>query len=318
MPRTWRQAAASPLPGQHVLGTTTPLYTLLAALAAALFGPGAAPNVWGKALNVVADDATCLLLFLWLRKLGRPRIGLLAAALYALDPHSVNWNGSGMETGLVTLAGVAALTAFAYGRLTLTASALAVLVLLRFDGLLPAGALFASALLERRRIPPRALAAFFLPAALWAVAAFGYFGSPLPTSAQAKFVIYPRFVTGPFPHLGLFARQIVGSGPGAVIAGAFLAGTVLIARRNRALLPALIWVLLYFLVFATSKLMLFGWYLVPPLPVYFVVAAYALAEGMNAIRQRFRLPQTLLPAFAAACLVLWSASAIPGLERRLA
>src|SRR5215831_17336610 len=55
-------------PGEHVLGTTTPLFTLLLALAAGLHLNAA---LIGKALNILADGGTCYLLA---RLLARPEI----------------------------------------------------------------------------------------------------------------------------------------------------------------------------------------------------------------------------------------------------
>jgi hypothetical protein len=293
--------------GERVLGTTTPLYTLLLAPAAWLFGPGVAPNVWGKLLNILADGGTCILLCLWMRQLGRPKIGWLAALLYALDPRAVNWNSSGMETGLVTLAGVAALTAFVCNRPLWMATALAGLTLLRPDGLLLTGVLGIALTIKDRRLPTAAFVLFLALTLPWILFAWRYFGSPVPTSIQAKFIIYPRFAEGLFPQFGAFLRQMFASGQDFVFAAAFLAGGWSVFRNERRLLPAFLWAILYFGLFATSKLILFGWYLVPPLPVVYAVGALALAEGARRVRHSAPRLSPLLPI---ACGVLIFASVL--------
>src|SRR5581483_9279320 len=86
-------------PGERVLGTTTPLYTLLLALAACLHLNAA---LVGKACNILADGATCYLLarLLARREIGHPLAGLFAALLYAFSSTALNISTDGMETGL--------------------------------------------------------------------------------------------------------------------------------------------------------------------------------------------------------------------------
>lgn len=297
-------------PREHVLGTTTPLYTLLLAVGAWLFGAGEPAILFGKSLNILADGATCLLLCVWLRRCDYAGAGLLAAALFAVDVRAINWDSSLMETGLVTLACIAAITAFTYRRDRHCIVAVALLCLLRFDGLLLAIILGVCITVRRtsRKWEPAALfLAITLP---WTVFATAYFGSPLPTSVQAKFIIYPRFAPGLFPHFGEFVSQMAGGRAGMAVLVLFLIGLAFVIRsRLRILVPATIWLLAYMALFATSKLMLFGWYLVPPLPVYLAIASVGAMElGRKAAV--FRVAMPLL-------LVLWTATAIPSTARRL-
>lgn len=324
-------------PGEHVLGTTTPLYTILLAVLSWLHGPGAAPIVWGKVLNILADGATCVLLCLWMRRCEKPCAGLLAAALYAVDTRAVNWNGSGMETGLVTLAGIAAIAAYAYGRSSWSAIALALLALLRFDGLLLAGILLIAYIVHERKFPLRPALLFLALLLPWMVFAFLYFGSPVPTSIQAKLVIYPRLTEGAFPHLGSFLHQMIGSVADGLLAVAFVIGTVRVLwigtsqyrirqaaglegnleADTRSLAPALIWTVCWFGLFATAKLILFGWYLVPPLPIYLAIAAFGFIECVQWVAGAIHPIRRWLPAACCMAIVIGSASALPGLQRWL-
>src|SRR5437016_10847074 len=62
-------------PGERVLGTTTPLYTLYLALAAWM---GLDAATWGKIANIAADGLGCWLIWRLGRTAGRPGAGLIA------------------------------------------------------------------------------------------------------------------------------------------------------------------------------------------------------------------------------------------------
>src|SRR5260221_4694437 len=64
-------------PGERVLGSTTPLYTLLLALAARIHID---PMPFGQACNILADGVTCCLLA---RLFARPDIGQPVAGAFA-------------------------------------------------------------------------------------------------------------------------------------------------------------------------------------------------------------------------------------------
>src|SRR5574342_655752 len=89
--------------GERVLGTTTPLYTLLLAGLAGLLRLDNYPWL-ALVVNALADGLSCLLLV----KLGdllsgRRAIGLAAALLWAIAPMSVTFAIGGMETSVFIL-----------------------------------------------------------------------------------------------------------------------------------------------------------------------------------------------------------------------
>ncbi len=178
-------------PGERVLGTTTPLYTLLLALAACLHLNAA---LVGKACNLLADGVTCYLLarLLARREIGQPLAGLFAALLYALSSTPLNISIGGMETGLVTCVGMVAIYAYVARRSTALYLLCALLFLLRIDGLLLAAFLAAGLLLRTRRFPTHDLGLALLVVLPWLAFAFAYFGSPIPTSLVAKVIVYAR------------------------------------------------------------------------------------------------------------------------------
>ena len=139
--------------GQRVLGTTTPLYTLLLALFCRLHAVDAMSA--GRGANILADGFTCFLIFRSLAnpRIGHPGAGVLGSILYGFSPLAVDVSVSGMETGLVTCVGMLAIHAWLMRRPYLLFAAGAVLFLLRIDGLALLGILAACLAVRERRIP---------------------------------------------------------------------------------------------------------------------------------------------------------------------
>ncbi|HXF81242.1 MAG TPA: hypothetical protein VNN19_00605, partial [bacterium] len=294
--------------GERVLGTTTPLYTLVLALVARL---GLPPVPVGKALNLLADGGLCLVLYGWLRRLGHESAGRLAAFWAAVHPLHIRWAVSGMETSLVTLCGALAVLAWMHRRYAAAYLALGVLFLLRWDGLLLAAVLTAGVLWRERRIPLREAAPFALLAAPWVAFATAYFGNPIPGTAAAKLAVYGWHAGQPlFPGApGMFWRWIAQPAPAAATLAALVGLSVL--RRNEWALawPALGWFGLYVGALAASPLPLFEWYLVPPLPVHDALTALgvaALAGGLTARLPARRIGWLAGAAVAVVAATLWS------------
>jgi hypothetical protein len=285
--------------GEHVLGTTTPLYTLFLAAVARM---GMNPIYWGKVLNIFADGASCVLIYRLGRAAGRPRIGLLAAAVFAVWPTNLYWAISGMETALVTAAGLAVFVCLAERRPLGMAFFGAVLVLLRIDGLLLVVIAFAALWMMSRKqeqkgkgISPKDLAkaallfiGLLLP---WVIFATLYFGSPIPTSLVAKLAVYAWQAKSAFPNLKPFTSQMTHNLNLLLLIGV-LPGIVVVSKKVKALWPPVIWMLLYYAAMALSKSFLFGWYYVPPAPIYILVSVMGWAWAVNALAAR--LPQKIL------------------------
>ncbi len=129
-------------PGEAVLGTTTPLYTLLMAGLGALTGGVNAPfPTLAMVVNALADAATCLLL-VWLgRRAGGRFAGWAAAAAWALAPFSVTFAIGGLETSLYVFLLTATAAAALAGRRILAALLGALALLTRPDALILLGPL---------------------------------------------------------------------------------------------------------------------------------------------------------------------------------
>ncbi|MGC8668232.1 MAG: hypothetical protein ACP5VE_08980 [Chthonomonadales bacterium] len=266
-------------PGEHVLGATSPLYTLLLA---GFYRLGLDAGLAGKALNILADAGVCIGLCIFFDGLGQPRAGRIAALLYAATSAPVNFACGGMETGLVSLAEVLAIGAYAALKEKALWAWLAVLVLLRIDGLALGAVLLIALKLGRRpmhwqaALPPSAVVG------AWVAFAWVYFGSPLPNSVVAKLVAYGHLRSaGALPNLPEFVTQFAKGPFQMALLAAFAWGAVFAWTRMPAMRPPLVWMFLYYGVMLASRVPAFGWYFVPGLPVYYGVAAVGMASAVS-------------------------------------
>ncbi len=288
-------------PGQHVLGTTTPLYTVLLALLAGLTRSTNYPWL-AVVINTLADAATCLLLVALGEALsGRRAVGLGAALLWAIAPMSVTFAVGGMETSVFILLLVA--TAFCYvtGRSRWAAVCAGLLLLTRPDGLLLAAPIGLDLLARRLRARefPLAEALLFLGTVLpWALFATLYFGSPIPHSVVAKTLAYRvGAVDGLInlvQHYGtpFFEDQVLGRFWPLIGFIVYLAlnliGGLSILRRDSRAWPIVLFPWLYFSAYAAARVLIFRWYLAPPQPFYFLLILAGLATLLGSLAKAWR------------------------------
>jgi len=287
--------------GEHVLGTTTPLYTGLLAGLAALTRTQNYP--WLALLvNSLADALTGLLLVALGRALtGRRAVGLAAAALWAVAPMSVTFAIGGMETSVFIL--LLTFTAWAYvtGRTRSAAVAAALLLLTRPDGALLVAPMMLDLLVRRGRARtfPWAEAGLFLAVlAPWVIFATVYFGSPIPHSLAAKTLAYhlqpAEAAVRLLQHYGtpFFENAALGrlwplAGVVLYLALNLIGGLAMLRRQPRAWL-VVVYPWLYGLVFAAANPLIFRWYLAPPLPFYFLGILAGLSKVISDIARAVR------------------------------
>src|SRR6185369_6332295 len=84
----------------HVMGTTTPLYTLLMAAISAIVR-GEDFQWYAIVVNALADAGTCVFLYLLARRVtGENWIAALPGLLWGISPMSVTFAVGGMETSV--------------------------------------------------------------------------------------------------------------------------------------------------------------------------------------------------------------------------
>lgn len=315
-------------PGQQVLGTTTPLYTLLLAGFSLLFGTNHLPQI-SVVLNALADGLTCALLVpLGAALGGRKRIGLAAGILYAVAPYSVTFAIGGMETSVFVLLLVS--TALLYLRNHEGWAVTAALALLtRPDALIFIGPIALDfsmrwlrsvrvALKTNSRMPwsqvarPLGLAlVILLP---WLLFATFYFGSPIPHSIAAKVAAYHlrpiegfisliQHYTTPFFEQNLFSDGRVLLLFLVVYIVLMIAGGLAAFQHNTRSLAIAVYPVTYLIVFSVANPLIFRWYITPPLPFYILLILTSLAHIADSLASRPPLAARVAPlVFILPCL----------------
>lgn len=265
-------------PGEPVLGVTTPLYAVLLAGFLRMNLPALA---LGKICGIAADAWLIVVVWCWLVELGERRAAWLAAVFLAVNDHFLRWTTSGMESALVTSLGITAWRWLQQGRERRAGLGLGILFLLRWDSLLLAGVALGERLLATRRPPLKPLLLLILVALPWVITAICYYGTPIPSTMHAKAVVYGwRFQGQLFPMLGKLAARFWGSPHTAGLSLSALLG-LWYALRTPSLISLrapVLWFGLYWAAFLVSKNLLFPWYLLPPLPIYSMLAALGIAR----------------------------------------
>jgi hypothetical protein len=303
--------------GEHVLGTTAPLYAMILALGIKAGLPGLA---FGKGLTIVADASLCVAVYTWLRTLGQERAGRLAALLVALSPRLVHWSISGMGMSLVTLGAICTWIAFARGRYRAAYAILGLLFIARWDSLVLTLAFSLAVTFRQRRLPLGGLAVFALVVAPWVAFATWYFGSPIPVTWAAKTAVQSR-VLGPAiaPYWRELIHLFVASAWDALLSLAAFVGLLrVLARRRTAFFPALVWYGVFWGVFLLSRAAPSDRYALSSYPIYLglaAIAVVALADRLSALAPRAE--RWVLPALAGAAALLALTALLPE-QRRLA
>ena len=294
--------------GQPVLGTTTPVYTLL--LAGLSFIWPDLPRL-SHSIGVLAWMLCVPIIYGIGRARGRERVGMAAAAFVALN--SLLLGVLGMETTLYVL--LALSTFYFYQREQPIWAALfaGLTFLTRWDGILVMGVLlFAEMLKNRGRFLRTGLicAAIILP---WLAYSYATFGSILPNTFFAK--------VGQGWNPGLGGAGIGSFGPGLIriAASAYVenrlflllpvfavAGSFSVFYRKVKWWPLLLWTMTYIGGFTALGVLRFPWYYPPLVPTF----ALLMAEGIEAVAQSLSLHLTrtagqvaVMAALCALCLV---------------
>jgi len=260
---------------ERVLGTTTPLQTLLLAALGALFGPDTIPTIAAVVMPAFGI-AAAVLAYTSLTRLGICRAGAAAGVLvFLLHPAVVRTSLGGMETPLVLFLMALSLHFLSRKRSVAATIAIALLVLCRVDGLIWAGFVVGISLLSRHRRPLAQAAAFAAPLLPWLLFASLHFGSPIPNTILAKGVVRPGredLLIQPlyFSRLSRFYLSGTGFDTDAPLFPVWLAlvglgvyGVVRTRRRELLVLP--LFPVVYAVLMYLGRAPKYEWYVVPML-----------------------------------------------------
>jgi hypothetical protein len=257
--------------GEHVLGTTTPLYTLLLA---ALLKFKINCFVGGLILNNLADLATAWVLLQIFRAQEGP-LSWLPAVVFLFSPESLQWSLSGMETELYI--GLIFLTFYFASKESWSLAFLfaAITVLTRIDGIAVMGVLVVAYLLRYAKLPALPLLIFVITVLPWVLFAHFYFGSPIPNSAAAKFALSGTNILSAFINIFLrgFLHLHTFGIPVLILA---VLGTRFIWKERKPLLPVALWTWGYALSYTLAAGPMHPWYYAPFYVGYLVIAYHGI------------------------------------------
>jgi hypothetical protein len=326
---------------ERVLGTTTPAYTLLLALAARLSGYSDYPRL-ALLVNTLCDAASfALLMRLAYRLTGRRWAGLGVALLLAVDGRLLDFGTGGMESCFNVLAILLTLTLFFERRRLAAAAAAGLAVLIRPDGATLAAALFlglaaadfdflqgAPFRLGRvvRRLPWKEAGVFLAVVAPWLIFATLYFGQPIPQSVLAKSVSYH---TPPLMAFRAFLVQLRSVFPfslpplhdpeplerqmlqALLPTGLCLLGLASLQGRQKQAWVIGVYLVLFMAFFSVGNPLWLGWYEVPLMPLFqLLIVAAVIWAG-----ERLSQPIWPLSLTGLVCVGAVGLMALPQLSR---
>ena len=291
-------------PGERVLGTSTPLYTLILAF---VHWVGLPVPVTSQAIGFLSMMGILVGTYLLLRQIHSEVAGLLAISLLIPIKYFHRVVTYGMETPLYILCIVFAFYAYSVRRLHLATVLSACALLIRLDGAAVGAALVLAYWLTRRQLPWKLIFLYLGLTAPWLISSYLYFGTVLPHSFLAKHLhadsLYQTWMFEWVTTLWISAFALVG-------VGVCLAQS---AYRSSSL-PVVIWITGYLVSFTLSNLFQQEWYRTPltvPLAGFAAVGVLSIAKGLH----RFRLKPVWTIALLTLVLIRMDGSVRAGMHR---
>jgi hypothetical protein len=304
--------------GERVLGTTSPLWTLILAVAGVLHADVPAAALF---ISVIVSGFTAVIVYRLARTLGAGPWSAIAGLIYALHPRSVTVDICGLEEAVFAFMLMSAIYRLRQGKSGEALLWSAGATLTRPEGALILLGVMAIVIVQRRRI---AIAEWIVATSLilgWVGFAAVYFGSPIPNSVAAKIGLYSAETAS---ILQRTSEMMLLTNPigwflwlGAVLAAVFS------TRRRAIVLPSSAIALVYSLGIAWGSPKIFFWYPAPLIPLLAVLAAVGVNTLSNRLidESRKRLTEGLATASAVAAaigLVFILSTRIPELKTEMA
>ena len=260
-------------PGERILSTTTPLFTLLLALLS--FATSDIPRL-ANLIGAISIALGGLLLWDLGRTWKTPVAGWTGLFLYPTFTLPLLTLGS--ETPLYLALSLGAIAFYARRRYSAAAALAALATLTRPDGILVAVVLGAHFLLRiRKPVPWKALLIFVVLLVPWFVFAWLYFGYPLPVTLAAKQQQGTLAVSQTFaPGLLWIIGWYIGSWQYWLEAALALIGIYWLVRKAPQWGLLLAWTALYFVSYSLLGVSRYFWYYAPLVPGYIALVGLGL------------------------------------------
>lgn len=293
-------------PGEYVLGTTTPLLTIILGFLGLFFG--------SLEVILVRVLQLCLVLLAILTL----RIGWKAAGYRGvLGALFVPWllladrvliHQFGMETPLFLLLMAGLFLAHMEGREILSGILLALLTLTRPEGVLAAPVLFVDYFFRKKRIPWKGIISFSILYGVWALYALWRFGSVLPHSVAVKAI--QGTSKGHFHFVSKIWTTYRGWYLAPWLFTGFFGLLLSLIRRVRILILFAGWCALCLTGYTIAAAPDYPWYYLPIFWILYLFAGFAISEAWLAVTKLLglflkkypRLPQKI--AASLLCLFL--------------
>jgi arabinofuranosyltransferase len=294
-------------PGEHVLATTTMLYTLFMT---PTYWLGIAFPLWSKIINSLAMAGSIVLLYKILS--GRMREGLVwfTCLFLAFNYVAISQDLLGMEASLVIFCLLLATYLFQMQRGWLLGLVLGALFLVRPEGMFAAFLFWLATLVFKRQLFWRTSIPLAAVAVCWAILCQSFYGTLIPNTYSAKLAF---FGTNPTPFkaqlnaVGRFLFSYLAFAPILILL--LPLGIWRIFVHTRDLLPLTVWAIVILLMQLFSAFYLAPWYLAMVMPFIFLICVVGLeqlfARVLPGVGRFFKLTVVIL--IVCLCTVLYEA-----------
>ena len=276
--------------GEHVLGSTTPLWIIILAALKSVTNFDIIAS--SKVLGIVFDCSTIAILYFTLINISNRSIAIFFALLFCTNPDIIMICTSGMETSLLLLGmafGIFGLiwknSFFGFG--------LAIALLTRIDAAIFMGCMLASAIIIEKKWALKEFILILFLALPWFIFSLYYFGNLLPQSLLAKSTVYHQEIAlSASSFIGMFTPFNDKNNLKILLNSTLFlflcAGIVQISKKHKTFIPLIFFFIVYCLIFSVSGILIFRWYLIPPIFISILIVAFGFDWLTKTVQAKFK------------------------------
>lgn len=282
--------------GEKVLGTTTPLFTLLLSLISFIFQPEFLPRA-SFIISIIADTLNIWMIFRLSNSIFKDRgIAVLTSLVFLLQPFRLNVVSGGMETSLFITSLLFTYDRYIQGNRSLSTSIwAAVAFLIRPDAVIALIPIYVDWFFHDKRDFLKSVLIALLLISPWMIWSTYNFGSPIPNSVIAKSISYKN----PPGHAALFLLTFIGTGTSGPYSSPFvllpiilfglpvltIGSRVLLKHQSRAMVIGFYPILYTIVMILLNPSMIFSWYFIPLIPGMLILTMGLIWYGLKETRK---------------------------------